>query len=69
MVKHTQVIRRQQPSNCLSMFDHFVGLAFKGLRNNSMEKPVNLRKIRLPKDNLIVPDSLTKILYIIFVIY
>ena len=69
MVKHTQVIRRQQPSNCLSMFDHFVGLAFKGLRNNSMEKPVNFRKIRLPKDNLIVPDSLTKILYIIFVIY
>ena len=29
MVKHTQTIRRQ--SNCLSVFDHFVGLALKGL--------------------------------------
>ena len=27
MVKHTQTIRR----NCLSVFDHFVGLALKGL--------------------------------------
>ena len=31
MVKHTQIIRRQQPTNCLSVFDHFVGLALKGL--------------------------------------
>ena len=32
MVKHTQTIRREQPMNCLSMFDHLVGLAFKGLK-------------------------------------
>ena len=32
MVKHTQTIRRQQPTNCLSVFDHFVGLALKGLK-------------------------------------
>ena len=31
MVKHTQIIRRLLPKNCLSVFDHFVGLAFKGL--------------------------------------
>ena len=31
MVKHTQTIRLQQPMNCLSVFDHFVGLALKGL--------------------------------------
>ena len=31
MVKHTQTIRRQ--TNCLSVFDHFVGLAFKGLKS------------------------------------
>ena len=31
MVKHTQAIRWQQPTNCLSVFDHFVGLALKGL--------------------------------------
>ena len=31
MVKHTQKIRRQQPTNFLSVFDHFVGVAPKGL--------------------------------------
>ena len=29
MVKHTQTICRQQPTNCLSVFDHFVGLGLK----------------------------------------
>ena len=33
MDKHTQKIRWQQPRNCLSVFDHFVGLALKGLSN------------------------------------
>ena len=32
MVKHTQSIRRQQPTNCLSVFSHFKGLALKGLK-------------------------------------
>ena len=32
MVKHIETIRRQQPTNCLSVFDHFVVLALKGLR-------------------------------------
>ena len=32
MVKHTQTIRRQQPTNCLSVFGHFVGFALKELR-------------------------------------
>ena len=27
----TQTIRWQQPKNCLRVFDHFVGLALKGL--------------------------------------
>ena len=31
MVKHTQLICWQQPTNCLSVFDHFVGLALNGL--------------------------------------
>ena len=29
MVKHTQTISRQQSTNCLSVFDHFVGLVVK----------------------------------------
>ena len=32
MVKHTQTIRRQQLTNCLSVFAHFAGLALKGLK-------------------------------------
>ena len=31
MVKHTQTIRRLLVTNCLSMFDQFVGLTLKGL--------------------------------------
>ena len=31
MVRHTQTIRREQPTNCLSVFDHFVGLERKWL--------------------------------------
>ena len=31
MLKHTQTIRRQQPTNCFSVFDHIVGLPLKGL--------------------------------------
>ena len=31
IVKYTQTIRRLLPTNCLSVFDHFVGLALKGL--------------------------------------
>ena len=32
MVKHTQTIRQLLPTNFLSVFDHFVGLALKLLR-------------------------------------
>ena len=32
MVRHTQTIRQFLPMNCLGVFDHFVGLALKGLR-------------------------------------
>ena len=31
MVKNTQTIYQQQPTNCLSVFDYFVGLVLKGL--------------------------------------
>ena len=36
MVKHTQTIRRQQPTNGLIVFDHFVGLALEGLNSITM---------------------------------
>ena len=32
MAKHIQTICRQYPSNCLSVFDQFMGLVFKWLK-------------------------------------
>ena len=31
MVKRTEIIRRQQPTKCVNVFDHLVELALKGL--------------------------------------
>ena len=36
MVKYTQTICRLLPTNCLSLFDHFVGLTLKGLTHLSI---------------------------------
>ena len=36
MVKHIQTIRRQQPKNCLSVFDPFMGLLLKGLTGHNL---------------------------------
>ena len=35
MIKHTETIRRLLLTNCLNAFDHFVGLAIKGLKSGS----------------------------------
>ena len=37
MVKHTPTIRQQKLTNCLSVFDHFVGFALKMLINLFVE--------------------------------
>ena len=39
MVKHTQTIRRLLPTKCLSVFDHFMGLVFKGLISSKLNLP------------------------------
>ena len=46
MVKHTQTIRWQQPANCLSVFDHFAGLALEELkwRQNALTKSYLIRR-------------------------
>ena len=38
MVKHTQTISRQKPTNCLSVFDHSVELALKGLNDCKLQQ-------------------------------
>ena len=65
MVKQFQIIHRQKPTNCLSVFDHFVGLVHKGLTVRiRIEKqkisceccqedfPLNFKKIISLKNNL-----------------
>ena len=48
MVKHTQTIRRQLPTTCLDVFDHFVGLALKELRTNfSFYEPLGFTLYKL----------------------
>ena len=42
MVKLTQTIRRQQPTNCFNVFGHFVGLVLKGLSHTVHSKLVSL---------------------------
>ena len=37
MVKHTQTICRLLRTNCLSVFDHFVGMTVKGLKSDIVE--------------------------------
>ena len=47
MVKHTQTIRWQQPANCLSVFDHFVGLVLKEFKViQNIENKNNVQKTR-----------------------
>ena len=41
MIKHTQTICRQQPTKCLSVFDHLVGLALKGLKQKSIRLSIS----------------------------
>ena len=38
MVRHTEIIRRQEPTNCLSVFDQFVVLALKRLNMHILLK-------------------------------
>ena len=39
MVKHTQTIHRQKPTNCLNVFDHFIDLAFKRVNSFQANAP------------------------------
>ena len=44
MVKHTQTNRQMLPTNYLNVFDHFMGLAVKGL---ILKVPLNINRIKL----------------------
>ena len=52
MVKQTQTICQQKTTNCLSVFDHFVGLAFKGLKRQQYFSPTHILKVTKTETNL-----------------
>ena len=53
MVRHTQTIRRLLPTNCLSVFDHFVGLVLKGLKMRSIDVILGSSLLTLNSFNII----------------
>ena len=61
MVKHTQVIRRQQPTNCLIVSHHFMGLVF--LKGDQWQK-IGLR-LNTEADKIIVSNENKRFLAII----
>ena len=53
--QNTQTICRQQPSNCLSVFYHFVGLTLKGLTGVGQNINLNVLgqcSICIPPENI-----------------
>ena len=64
MVKHIQTIRRQFADNCLSVFDHFMNLALKGL-TEILRIEVSFERMSLLSGKLAIIISLSsKALYI-----
>ena len=58
MVKHTQTIHRLLPTNCLSVFDHFVGLALNGLK---YVQPIKVRLLYFEPASKIRSSSVEEI--------
>ena len=56
MVKHTQTIHRLLLTNCLSVFDHFVGLVLKGLGKLSLKQKTYERLLCISKMMLILQE-------------
>ena len=57
MINHTQTIHRQKPTNCLSMFDHFAGLALKVLKQDHWLKSRSNVKVHIKKGLFFVSTS------------
>ena len=53
MVKHTQTIRRQQPTNRLSVFDDFATLVLIGLRQFSQKPSLSVGVFAYPHSDFL----------------
>ena len=49
MVKHTQAIRWNLPTNCLSVFDHCMGLVLKGLTTETNNKKTSTGVVQVSR--------------------
>ena len=59
MVTHNQTIRRQQLTNCLSVFGHFMGLALKRVNLVLWIFYIRLRTIPSPFERQLVKELRT----------
>ena len=60
-VKHTQIICRLLLTNCLSVFDHFMGLALKGLKLFAGKAISNTLKTDVSKVSFITVGLLERV--------
>ena len=60
MVKHTETISRLLPTNCLNVFDHFVGLVLQGLSDYLSKSYRVLKGIVLQIEKALINDHLHK---------
>ena len=63
MVKQAQTIRQQRPTNCLSVFDHFVGLALKGLKTPLLESTSGRLHLNILYSNPLFSSILRTFIY------
>ena len=69
MVKHTQIFRRLLPTNCLSLLNHFMGLALKGLNHDrDVPKCYVMRKKTQNKKQKTITKTKNTITWILAVI-
>ena len=65
MVKHTQTIRRQRLRSCLSVFDHIVGLALKGLKTPLLESTSGRLRLNILYSNPLFSSTLRTFIYLV----
>ena len=69
MVKHTQTIGRLLATNCLNLFNHFMGLALKGLNHDrNVPKCYVMRKKTQNKKQKTITKTKNTITWILAVI-
>ena len=60
MVKHNKIVRRQNPMNCLNVFDHFVGLALKGLKFQNLRSHDVIKWLSIIQEQILLNNMGSK---------